>query len=355
MNGKPIHRFLSFSFILTFILIGCAAKTAIQVTKPAEIDVGGIKRVAIIDFRGPENSGASVASAFVSKLFETGFYTIVERAELQRILEEHALSMAGVTDVETAVQAGNLLGVQGVIVGDVIGYRCEDRRGKEKVKEQVWTGEYEKDANGNIIYEKTLFGIKVKKKKYKEEFVDVEVIDREANVTLAFRLIDVETAGILASREASHSYNKKVQTGKESLPPKNEVLANLGLRCVDEFVRALAPHRITVQTQFAKGNDQVNKGIEFAKNGLWDKAQEIWEEEVQRDSRNNAAWYNLGLALEVAGDYMQAQDAYDQALTIESKKLYMQGLKRIRERIEDNRRLQEQLRKQNEAEPQEDM
>lgn len=352
MNGKPFRQILNFVFILFFA--SCAQKTAIKVTKPAEIDVGGIQRLAVLDFRGPGYSGANVASVFTSKLFETGFYTMIERAELKRILEEHALSLSGVVDMETAIQAGNVLGVQGVIVGDVISYRCDDRRGREKVKEKVWTGDYEKDDDGNIVYEKTLFG-KVKKKKYREEFVDVEVIDREANVTLSFRLIDVETGQIVASREASHSYTKKVRSGEKSLPPANEILGNLGLRCVDEFVQMLAPHQVTVQTQFAKGNKEVNNGIEFAKNGLWDKAQSVWEEVLQNDPQNDAAWYNIGLAAEVQGHYLEAQDAYDQAVTLKPKKLYMQSLKRIRDHIEDYRKLQEQLRKQNLAEPAEDM
>jgi tetratricopeptide (TPR) repeat protein len=127
------------------------------------------------------------------------------------------------------------------------------------------------------------------------------------------------------------------------------------LRCVDECVQMLAPHQVTVQTQFAKGNKEVNNGIEFAKSGLWDKAQAVWEEVLQKDPQNDAAWYNLGLAAEVQGYYLEAQDAYDQAVTLKPKKLYMQSLKRIREHIEDHRKLQEQLRKQNLAEPDEDM
>jgi len=66
-----------------------AQKTAIQVTKPAEIDVGNIKRLAVLDFRGPGYSGANVASVFTSKLFGTDFYTMIERAELKRIRKQN--------------------------------------------------------------------------------------------------------------------------------------------------------------------------------------------------------------------------------------------------------------------------
>lgn len=348
MNRTSLKRVGTAAFF--FLLAGCSQKTAIQFTKPAEIDVGGIKRIAIMDFRGPENSGSNAASVFASKLFGTGFYTIVERAELQKILEEHALSLSGVVDPETAVQAGNLLGVQGVVVGDVLAYRCEDRRGREKEKRQVWTGEYEKDKEGNYVYEKNIFGKKVRKKVYRDEWVDVEVLTREANVSLSFRLIDVQSGQIIATREASHSYNKKVKTEQESLPPKDNILTDLGVRCINDFVRVLAPHPETVMAEFAGGGGEVDKGIEFARNGLWDKAQDIWQGVIEKDAQHHAAWYNLGLALEARGLYNDARDAYDRAVNLKPKSLYIKALKRIRDRIEDNHRLQEQLRKQREAE-----
>lgn len=344
---KPFDL-LRFVIVLTvFFLSYCAQKTVIKAVKPAELDVGGLKRIAVLDFRGPRGTGEKIASIFTSKLFSTNFYTLVERSELQKILEEHALNMSGVVDVETAVQAGNLVGVQAVIVGDVINYKCEDHRRTKKEKRKVWTGEYEKDKNGNFIYEKTLFGKKVKKKKYREELVDVEVIEREATVTLSFRLIDVQTGQIRATRETSHSYKKSVKSGSGSLAPKQAILNRLTHQCVDDFVRMLAPHTVSIETKFARGNNEVNRGIEFAKNDLWDKAQQVWEGVVSKDPSNHAAWYDLGLALEVQGMYEPAEKAYDRAVTLKSKKLYLKALKRIRQAIKDRQKLEQQLQRQN--------
>ena len=348
MKPRLLTAILLFSMM--FVLTHCAQKTAIQVLKPAEIDVGGIKRIAILDFRGPHGTGEKIASIFTSKLFATNFYTLVERSELQKVLEEHALNMSGIVDVETAVQAGNLLGVQGIIVGDVISYKSEDHRRLKKETRKVWTGEYEKDEKGNFIYEKTLFGKKVKKKKYKEKIVNVEVIEREATVGLSFRLIDVQTGSIIATRETSHSYKRSVKSGEGTLPPKQAILNRLAHQCIDDFVRMLAPHTVTIRTQFARGDDEVNRGIEFAKNDLWDKAQQVWEAVVRKDPTNHAAWYNLGLAFEALGDYESAERAYDRAVTLKQKKLYFKALKRIRQSIQDQQKLERQLNMQQEPE-----
>lgn len=317
--------------------------------RPAALDVQGIKRLAIFDFRGPGNSGEIAASYFVSKLWETNFYTLIERSEIEKILQEIALGQSGVMDTETAIKAGNLLGVDAVILGDVVSYKTEDSRRYQKVKKRVWTGEYEKDDKGNIVYEKTLFG-KVKKKKYREVFVTQEIIEREATVSLAFRLVDVNTGQIRASRHVSKSFKKSAVSGEGELPPKEEVLNNLLQQCVDDFVKMLSPHYVEVKTQFASGDAEVKEGIRFAKNGLWEDAQRIWEEAVRKNPENHAAWYNLGLAYEAQGNYLEAEKMYQKAVRIKSEKLYLKALKRIKQEIRDYRKLQEQLKQLEEKE-----
>lgn len=325
-----------------FFVFSCAQNTIIRVKKPAEINTSGIHHLAIVDFRGPENSGVIASSAFTSELWKTNFYTLVERQELERILSEHALNMSGVVDVQTAVEAGELLGVDGIIVGEVSSYNCQDHVRHKKVKKQEWTGEYEKDKNGNYIYEKTLFGGKTKKKKYKDVWVNEEYINREASVGAVFRLVDVKTSEIRATRQTMKSFNKNY--GESATPPAKEQILNELLRNgIGDFVNMLAPHEVAIKTQFAKGDNEVNKGIEFAKNNLWDKARETWLQCVQKNSGNHQAWYNLGLGYEVDGDFEQAEMALDKAVSIKSQKIYMNGLNRVRKEKQDSLKLEKQL------------
>ncbi len=332
------------SLLVSLLLPGCASKKAtLKVMVPAEVDVRGVKRIAVVDFRGPENSGQAVASLLISRLWESGFYTLVERSELQRILEEHAMGMSGVVDVNSAVEAGKLLGVDAIIFGEVTQYNVEDTKEHRKVKKRVWTGEYERDAKGNIIYEKTLFGGKVKKKKYKEVFVTEEVLTRSATVAVAFRMVDVRTGQIRASRQAMHSFNKSVVSGKGKLPPKGEVLNLLLRQCVDDIARMLVPHEKLVTVKFEGGTKGLNQGIELAKNGLWDKALEVWLAEVRRNPGDPRGWYNLGIAYEALEQLDKAEKAFDKAVSLKTKKLYIQALKRVRQRKRELQKLQQQL------------
>lgn len=329
--------------LLGVFVLGCSPRTTLRIMKPAAVDVSGIQRLAVLDFSGEDNSGLVVTSLFTSKLWQTGFYTLVERSELERILQEHALNLSGVVDASTAAQVGKMLGVDAVLLGEVLTYTTEDHTRTRKVKKKVWTGEYERDKNGNIIYEKTLFGGKVKKKKYREVLVNQKLLERDATVSVSFRLVDVETGKIRATKIQTHSTKATVVSGEGDLPTAEEMLHGLLEQCVDEFVSLLTPHFVEIQARFARSDEAVNRGIELAKNGLWDKAQAVWEAVVRENPQNHAAWYNLGLAYEAQGRFGRAVRAYNQAVNLKAKKMYMKALQRARQEVADQKRLQEQL------------
>jgi curli biogenesis system outer membrane secretion channel CsgG len=54
---------------------------------------------------------------------KTGRFEVVERALLQKILEEQKLSMTGVIDKSSASQIGKVLGVKAIITGSVLKFK----------------------------------------------------------------------------------------------------------------------------------------------------------------------------------------------------------------------------------------
>ena len=330
--------------LLTGVIIsGCTKSTMIEITKPAEYNVSDLKRIAVMDFSGPGNTGDIVAGKFTNQLWSTNYFALLERKELQKVLEEHALQMSGVVNDSTIVEFGKILGVDGIIVGSVDSYRSEDKKGREKVKEQVWTGAYEKDKEGNIVYEQTAFG-KQKKKIYREELVDKEFIAREASVSLSFRLVSIQTAEIRASGSQTESFSQKYFPAQDKIPPKEAILNDLTDRVLKKFIPTISPYKTKVSRTFEKGNDAVNTGIEMAQNNLWDKATAMWETETQLNILNSAAFYNLGIAYEVNGDLDRAEQAYESALKIKTKDLYMKALAQIRQRKIEQEKLKQQMR-----------
>jgi len=328
--------------LILFLIISCSKKVFINVTKPAQYNVSDLKRIAVVDFNGPQKSGEFIAQKFQDQLWKTQYFSILERKELQRILEEHALQMSGIVNDSTAVEFGKIIGVDGIILGDIFSYNVEDTRGTEKVKEKVWTGQYEKDKKGNIIYEKKGSG-KEKKKVYKEEMVLRRTVQRDVSVGINFRLVSVETGEIRASDSKSQSFSRKYFPHKDKIPDKNQLLNQLTDQVIGSFIPLLTPHTVTVKKTFEKDNDQVNLGIEMAQKGLWDKAINLWEKEVGINPQNGPAVYNLGIAYEALGDLLRAEAMYEQALEIEPKDEYMDALSNIRKRQIEQNKLEQQL------------
>lgn len=86
-------------------------------------DVRG-ETLAVFTFRCPPDLekrqvGYAVAELLIGGLAETAKFKIVERSELTRVLDEHALGLTGALDQDTTVRIGRLLGAKLGVMGSV--------------------------------------------------------------------------------------------------------------------------------------------------------------------------------------------------------------------------------------------
>ena len=80
-------------------------------------------KVAVMPFRAPvELVGASIADMVATEILKTYKYRLIERSQMQQVLQEQSLGLKGVTDSAMAMKVGKILGVEGVIVGTVPEY-----------------------------------------------------------------------------------------------------------------------------------------------------------------------------------------------------------------------------------------
>lgn len=78
--------------------------------------------VAILELTGngvDTTETRSLTNRLRAELFETGKYTIVERSEMDAIFKEHGFQHTGCTSISCAVEAGQLLNTQFIIVGTI--------------------------------------------------------------------------------------------------------------------------------------------------------------------------------------------------------------------------------------------
>ncbi|MGD9874503.1 MAG: GNA1162 family protein [Kiritimatiellia bacterium] len=133
MNLKGLLLALTAAGLLT----GCAStqdKYFLETESPANVYVQGphrnIQKVAIMPFKAPtELIGSSVSDMFVTEFLKAGRYDLVERGQMAQVLNESELALAGLSQAK-AVEIGNMMGADGVIIGTVDEYGTIAERGK---------------------------------------------------------------------------------------------------------------------------------------------------------------------------------------------------------------------------------
>ncbi|MCZ7591817.1 MAG: CsgG/HfaB family protein [Kiritimatiellae bacterium] len=89
-----------------------------------------IRKVAIMPFKAPtELIGNSVSDMMVTEMLHIERYELVERGQMATVLNESELALAGLSTAK-AVEIGNMLGADGVIIGTVDEYGTVAHRGR---------------------------------------------------------------------------------------------------------------------------------------------------------------------------------------------------------------------------------
>ena len=90
-------------------------------------------RIAVLEFKNKADNqwwwhgGAEAAQdVFVTELVKSGKFRVVEREQLEALMQEKNLSLSGDVDPSTAVKAGKLLGVNYLLTGAVTEYGATD-------------------------------------------------------------------------------------------------------------------------------------------------------------------------------------------------------------------------------------
>jgi len=349
--------------IVSFILYQCGTSTRVKVLKPAELDVGSVKKVAVIDFdfigswdfadekkkdnevkeiarvllkgmfndKKPPNPktaypGSIVSDRLVAKLVNNQYYTVIERKQLSKVLEEQALSLSGVIDANQATEVGKLLGAEGLVMGTGT-YNVQDRGEWETYKEK-----------------------KVEKKRYR--------ISRQVDLKFTYKIVNITTGTIIASKTNSASTgrsksSKYSSTGKnekeamKNIPDWRPIVDDMVDRVLNQTLWQVAPHYVTESREIEEGDsEQMEIAVEYAKRNLWEDAKEVWDmvavdPSAEKEDRVGAT-YNLGLYYELTGDLDTAEDLFDKAFKMSGDSKYLDSRARIERRREELQRLQKQ-------------
>jgi len=133
------------------------------------------KRVAVVDFEDRAHYGydigKGVADMLVTALVESKKFMVIERTELEKVLEEQGLGQSGAVTPQSAAKVGQLLGAEMLVTGSVTEF-----------------GEKESKVGGGLG---RLGGL------------NLGVSKKMARVAVDIRLVNVNTGEIVAAKSAS--------------------------------------------------------------------------------------------------------------------------------------------------------
>jgi len=112
-------------FFIIFIINACGVLGEItEISGNTETNPIIKYRVAVVDFEnktkyGQARLGSSASDILTTELVKSGGFIVVERAQLQKILDEQKFQQSGFVPQDSAISLGKILGLNALITGSV--------------------------------------------------------------------------------------------------------------------------------------------------------------------------------------------------------------------------------------------
>lgn len=304
LRARAIQQLLwSVAALLLITAVGCAPRAQLMVWHPAELEINGFERLAIIDFEGEQQTGKIARAALQNQLFDNKYYQLVDQAELARV--RPVLRDDGSPDLTAALDAARVMGVDALLCGQVVNYGvADDLQTDHHLELGGGSSKSKSGATSNAVG----FGLD-----------STQTLTREASVSVAVKLIDVRSGELRAARQFSHAFNGKRVNGQGELPGRDAILTKLLNECSQDVVRMIAPHYrpqevALARTYYGKGLKNIRDGNKLATRGNWQEAEQHWQSAVRENPQSHVAHFNLALAAESRQDYPAARKHLDSAI-----------------------------------------
>jgi curli biogenesis system outer membrane secretion channel CsgG len=230
-----------------------------------------IKKIAVMDFNPPTSNpdaGRLVTDSLLSYMTRnaSGDVKILARDVLGALIKEIELGQAGLYDIESAKKSGKLKGTDYFIFGSLLQYTVENNKeeGQKMVVAKVGTDREPNpqytawlNANPRASEEERRNAPPAVIEKDRTETIRYKVAThrKTANVTISFRLVDVESGEVVITKtlksrkEATGTYSEGVDIAgipyqKLELPPDSDLLE----KAVDEGIADLG-HQVLSRFQ----------------------------------------------------------------------------------------------------------
>lgn len=318
---KTSHLLLPFSTAL--LLSGCAQKVTVKALEPAEVSgAANTKQIAVTPFHHDHVNLADKIEVSISKqrIDKKPYFTVINRTDLAKIIDEQKIQNSGLMDESTAVEVGNLLGAQAIISGSV---------------------------NPPSLHDDLYYVTRTKCKK--ENCWEVKVACKKRTIALSaqIRMINVATGEIIYADNVSRQQQwSHCADDTKTLPSKQSGAQQLANSIASNFAYKLTPHYRHISVTLLEEPDMeysdyqeklLNSALIYIEQSRYDKAEQLLRKLIESTaSQSYVPFYNIGVIYEARGDFLEAQHYYKaaDALTIEPVEEINRAVIRIQGLIE---------------------
>jgi tetratricopeptide (TPR) repeat protein len=314
--------------------LSCAPGLRVPGITPAGVGWEGIRDIALLKFDG--QYGETVRHHIHNRLADVRYFNSLDTAAYP-VLDEISYDM---------VEGAKALYITGDLHADlVIGARVtgavNDTHGTDQVQVEEGTGYYKKEKN--------IHGQWVEVEIKRTVIRSLPYVIRQASLTIDYRVFEMDTGRIAAAGAFEENYNDKIGGDKwhastnhkpGEIPTPAATIDEFSAKIATRLVAKLSRMKVADLVKFDKsGNRKVRRGVALARDGDWEDAIELWQEEISSEPTSAAALYNLGVAHESIGDLENlrtAIDLYEKAAGYGDNTLYADAIARVQRMIQQS-------------------
>ncbi|MDB4835523.1 CsgG/HfaB family protein [Cyclobacteriaceae bacterium] len=319
---------------------GVFSQVKCYVLQAPEKIIPSMRKLAIIDFKDRNNSsynywnrdanndyGSMLADQMLADLMEeyrgvsntkynyldikTNVYTVVERGQIDQIMQEQKLGAAGAITEGDAAKAGKLLGLDVILTGNY-SMSSQIKTSKDKVYKTV----DEKQVFSHYSYSKW----------------------RETSAEVSMKIISVETGQVLAFIQKSKTSKTKAATSTSGYPATSSITSEYNAKssAIKSIARVLTgtfvPSYKYKNLEYDKAKNKANKDAvktakKLIKQDEINAAFHILKNIMATDDSDEAVVHNLAIIYEAVGLYDKAIKYHKYADQLSGKKKYEKALK----------------------------
>jgi hypothetical protein len=277
------HLLLAVSLsLLTAVTTGCAPTMRVRVLKPAPVNLGTVKQLALVQSEGRPRARDTILGELKRQTRQDGYFQIKDRLDAGM-----AIKVTG--DSARFLDEGGTASLQ----PDEVGLRLD-------------VAEWDADMESTTVDVKDKDG----------KVTGTERVDYyQAEVVLVATVFHPSGKALISERE----YRASAQDSND----KNNALWSASVNAVSKLLRDITPSYVTQEIRMDDDDDGQKPIIQLAEQGNVPAALSNMQGYVQSHPDNASALYNLAVLLDASGRYSEALEYYDRAIALSNKDYYM--------------------------------